>query len=464
MYCIRKNAVKLVSLLFFGLVFCASGFEVSASYYSSINGTSVNIREAPSSSAKITAKLSYSNVIVTEKKGNWSKISFGKITGWVKNDYLTASSAQKKQNPTASKKTTSTVKYAVIKGSNVNIRSSSNTNSKIIATVSNKKVQIISSAGEWYKISVNGKEGWVKKSFITESTLSSRQLQSETNTASSSTSGLIKGKDINLRSKPTKTAKIVGKISNKKVKILSKSGAWYKVSYDGLTGWVSSDFVSTSTTSASNKKAEEADEALSGTINKTNVNIRSKPSKSAKIITKLSKKKVSIIADSGDWYKISCGNTTGWISKDCVSVSGGSTSSKLVAVDRKATSLRNRLILFSRGFLGTRYVYGGSTPRGFDCSGFTSYVYKKFGINIERTATAQSRQGKYVSKSKLRPGDLVFFKTDNSKKPVTHAGIYIGNSKFIHASSGKSKRKVTISSLNENFYSKAYVTGRTFMK
>lgn len=450
MYCIRKNVVKILSLLLFGLIFYISGFEVSASYYSCINGTSVNVRATPSSSAKIVTKLSNTNVIVTATQGDWSKVSYGKYTGWVKNHFLKTS--------TTSQKTISSDKYATIKGSNVNIRSSNSTNSKAIAKVSNKQVQLLSSTGDWYKVSVDGKQGWVKKEFVTLSTSTSRQLQAGTTASASgsSDSGLIKGNNINLRSKPTTTAKVIGKLSNKTVKILSKSGAWYKVSYNGLTGWVSADFVSTSAASAS---TQNTNNTLSGLISKSNVNVRATPSSSAKIVTKLTNEKVSILSSSGNWYKISYGKTIGWVSKDLVSVSKSSSSTT------KQTTLRNRLILCSRGYLGTRYVYGGSTPKGFDCSGFTSYVYKKCGIKINRTATQQAAQGKYVSKSNLQPGDLVFFDTDGSGgKSISHVGIYIGNSNFIHASSGKSKRKVTISSLNESFYAKAYVTGRTFIK
>jgi len=461
----RKTVVKFLYLLFFGFVFYFSGFEVSASYYSCINGTSINVRSTPSSSGKIVTKLSNTNVIVTATQGDWSKVSYGKFTGWVKNEFLKSKSKTSVKTSTTSQKAVSTVKYATIKGSNVNIRSSNNTNSKIIAKVSNKKVQILSSSGDWYKISVDGKQGWIKKNFITTTPLSSRQLELEksTNASSSLGNGTIKGTDINIRSKPSKNAKIVGKLSNKKVNILSKSGTWFKISYNGLTGWVSADFISTSANSTTKK--QEANQALYGTINKTDVNLRSKPSKSAKVITKLSKKKVTILSNSGDWYKVSYGKTTGWILKNYVTVSGNNSSSNLATVDRKATTLRNRLILYSRGFLGTRYVYGGSAPGGFDCSGFTSYIYRKFGIKLERTANSQSKQGKYVAKSKLKPGDLVFFDTDGTGgKTVSHAGIYIGNGKFIHASSGSSKHKVTISSLNESFYAKTYVTGRTFIK
>lgn len=99
-------------------------------------------------------------------------------------------------------------------------------------------------------------------------------------------------------------------------------------------------------------------------------------------------------------------------------------------------------------------------PNSFDCSGFTYYVVKnKLGKSIPRTSTEQSRYGTYVSKGNLRAGDLVFFDTVGSNNGnVSHAGIYIGNGQFIHASS--TQKKVVISSLASGHYSKAFVNGR----
>ena len=105
-------------------------------------------------------------------------------------------------------------------------------------------------------------------------------------------------------------------------------------------------------------------------------------------------------------------------------------------------------------YLGVRYSYGGTTPRGFDCSGFTSYTFKKKNVKIPRTAAEQFKKGKSVSKKNLRHGDLVFFKT-SSKAKVSHVGIYVGNSKFIH-SAGKG---VAITSINDPYYWKSRYVG-----
>ena len=110
--------------------------------------------------------------------------------------------------------------------------------------------------------------------------------------------------------------------------------------------------------------------------------------------------------------------------------------------------------------LGRRYVWGATGQKNtFDCSGFTKYVYDKNGISIPRTSINQSKYGKYVSRKDLKKGDLVFFDTSKQRKGyVNHVGIYIGNGKFIHASSAK--KKVVITSLNKKFYSQRYKGAR----
>lgn len=110
--------------------------------------------------------------------------------------------------------------------------------------------------------------------------------------------------------------------------------------------------------------------------------------------------------------------------------------------------------------LGKRYVWGASGNKNtYDCSSFTKFVYKNHGIDIPRTSIKQSKFGKYVKRSELQEGDLIFFDTSKQRKGyVNHVGIYLGDNKFIHASSAK--KKVVITSLNKNFYSNRYKGAR----
>lgn len=114
---------------------------------------------------------------------------------------------------------------------------------------------------------------------------------------------------------------------------------------------------------------------------------------------------------------------------------------------------REGLIGTAMSRLGTRYRWGGTTPNGFDCSGFTGYVYSRHGKRLPRTAKEQAGQGQSVSKDGLKKGDLVFFKTTRSDR-ISHVGIYVGDGKFVHASSGGGK--VRVNNLSDGYYSKRF--------
>jgi cell wall-associated NlpC family hydrolase len=114
------------------------------------------------------------------------------------------------------------------------------------------------------------------------------------------------------------------------------------------------------------------------------------------------------------------------------------------------------LVDFAKSYMNVPYVWGGTTPKGFDCSGFTKYVMNGYGVDIRRVSQDQAKDGIYVPKDHLSVGDLVFF--DTKGDGISHVGIYIGNEEFIHASSAA--KKVTISSLKEGHYADTYVTGR----
>jgi len=219
-------------------------------------------------------------------------------------------------------------------------------------------------------------------------------------------------------------------------------------------------------------------------IIKDSVYVRSGPNTTAKPLTKVTKDRVASVIDrTGDWYKIKFeGGTVGWVRQDMLKAVSAQEASKLLALAKKGSAstkvaakskstsakppvkvaalssrVSGSLIETAKSNLGIRYRWGGTSRGGFDCSGFVSWVYAKHGVKLPRTSIQQSTHGAAVPKSSLATGDLVFFKTTRSNR-VSHVGIYIGGGKFIHASSGTGS--VTISSLNDGYYSKRYAGAR----
>ena len=122
------------------------------------------------------------------------------------------------------------------------------------------------------------------------------------------------------------------------------------------------------------------------------------------------------------------------------------------AVEAQGTG--ERIARVARKYKGAPYVAGGSSPDGFDCSGFTWYVVEKaVGIDIGRSVPAQWRVGDRVAKGKWRPGDLVFFE-NTFERGLSHVGIYLGDGKFIHAENERTG--VVVSRLDSDYYAKHY--------
>ena len=218
---------------------------------------------------------------------------------------------------------------------------------------------------------------------------------------------------------------------------------WYKVNYDGESGYMSADYLSFS---------ETMDLTAQGWVDGSDVRMRAAAGTDSEIVRVTTYgESVEILGVDGEWYKVSAGGKTGYIRGDYVSFTEPDPSQAPAA-----GSIGEQIVAFAEQFLGTPYVWAGSSPSGFDCSGFVSYVFKNFGYTVNRTAASMYSNGVAVDKSELQIGDAVFFAS--SSESIGHVGSYIGDGEFIHSSSGCGY--VTISGLDESYYSRMYVGAR----
>lgn len=257
-------------------------------------------------------------------------------------------------------------------------------------------------------------------------------------------SGQIVGTKVNVRTSPNTSSSVITKLSNSKVSIVDKSSSWYKISFSGKTGWVSSDYIKVISTKAS--------------INANGVNFRSSASTTSKIIDSLGKGTSVVILDtSSGWHKVKVGSKVGYVvtkfvtsTNTSVKTSRSTTAETINVSDDSVTdnSAISKLIAYAKKYVGVRYVYGGKSPKGFDCSGFVGYVYKNSGVKLNSSASSMYANGTKVSKSKIQAGDILFFDASSRGKAgsIDHVGIYLGNNKFIHAST--SNKKVIVQSLS----------------
>ena len=230
---------------------------------------------------------------------------------------------------------------------------------------------------------------------------------------------------------------------------------WYKVNHEGVTGYLSSEYVSFSISGSA--------KLGNGKVTGNDVNVRSAASTSASRLGSLNKGDVVAVTgiDNG-WYKISFNGKTGYVRSDYMTITKEALSSRgtEAAAASAASSKGSEIVAYAKQYLGVKYVYAGASSKGFDCSGYTMYVMKHFGYNLPHTATGQMGYGTSVAKSALQPGDWVFFcdPRRSGGKAASHVGIYIGSNQFIHASSGGGK--VQIDSLSKAYYAKYYVGAR----
>ncbi|CGG03080.1 cell wall-associated hydrolase [Streptococcus pneumoniae] len=351
--------------------------------------------------------------------------------------------------------TTSELKYTVT-ADVLNVRSGAGTGHNVISKVKSGQVlQVVGQENGWFKVNVNGQTGYVSGDFVTTGGKTETTVQQGTGTYTVNVSSL------NVRTGPSTSHTVLGSVNKgKTVQVVGEVQDWFKINFNGGTGYVSKDFVTKGGSAVSNETKQPTTNNNTTTVqtggsyvvNTGALKVRTGPATYNAVIGGVTNGKVlNVTGAENGWYKINHNGRTGYVSADFVKFVKGGVNNVTNNVQQPTTGGNTSSIAgFARSLNGSPYRPSGTTPAGFDCSGFIHYVLNKTGHEGKRQTVA----GYWSSKTKTsnpQPGDLVYFQ--NTYKPgPSHMGVYLGNGQFISAET--TETGVRISSVSNSYWSK----------
>ena len=291
----------------------------------------------------------------------------------------------------------------------------------------------------------------------------------ETNTATESkyankaVADIYSTTTLNIRKKGSINAKIVGKMKKGNIAtVLKKGSEWSKVRSGNVTGYVKNQYL---VFGDEIKNFAKQNVKKVAKVQTETLRVRKKASTDSKIVTLVSEDdKLKVKTQTDDWAKVKVDGQTGYVSKDYAKVTysfGKAKSMKQIQAEQAAkkasvsisssgsSATGSRIASYAQQFVGNPYRYGGnSLTGGIDCSGFTQQIMAKFGYSISRTSSSQSGDGRAVSTSNLRVGDLVFYGDGGS---IDHVALYIGGGQVVHASNSAPYPRGGIKISNVNY-------------
>ena len=467
-----------------------------------ITTETLNLREEPSTNSDIVAQISIGEECdVISEEGDWYEVEYGEYTGYISKEYAelvdgsTNTSNETSDNTNTVDENNSGDNTGDNTGDNSNSENNTDNNSGTNTENDNNEVD----------------------------------ASNETNTNNSgnqtSTSTTVTGRitqNTTIKIVPLINSTTIENINaNDEVTVIAQINNWVYIQTDEVSGWVISSSISIGNNTNSNDNNNDnqdstnnnsdnntgdngdsnnnADDTTDDTEFETRtmytqdyVNIRREPSTTAEIIMTVAENTaLEVIGEDGDWYRVNTSEGEAYVIKSALaneriqvtnrgSVDRGSsnnieensnkdTSSSSENTNNNSGVTGSEIVAYAKKFLGVPYVYGGASSSGFDCSGFTMYVFDHFGISMGHGAQMQSRLGEAVEANKnsktsllenLEVGDLVFFLDYETMDEIGHCGIYIGNGDFIHASSGSGYCVKINSLLPGEYYNTRYCAAR----
>lgn len=494
---LNKMFFTLLSILAFVILFT----NIAKADTVRVTTETLNLREKPSTDSNIVALISIGEECeVISEEGDWYEVKYGDYTGYISKEYaeLVGKTNSDNSDDEGESNSQSDDKDTNTDANNQNSVDSEN-------TVSNNSTS---------------------KDTTSDNTTSDNATSGNSASDAQNSSDVVKlegkiNKNTNVKIVPLISSSNIASIkANEEVMVITVMKNWVYIQADEVSGWVRSDAITVTEVKENNNKDndqnsdtgtddnQDDDKDDENSNDKTNddskdsetsfeaktmytedyVNIRKEPSTTADIIMTVEENTaLKVIGEEGDWYKVDTSEGEAYVIKSALSSERTQTTSR-GSLDRKANSdkttenssdsnkvasntskLGSEIVSYAKKFLGVPYVYGGASSSGFDCSGFTMYVFDHFGISMGHGAQMQSKLGKAVEANKnsktsllenLEVGDLVFFLDYETMDEIGHCGIYIGDGNFIHASSGSGYCVKINSLLPGEYYNTRYCSAR----
>ncbi|MEH7534427.1 peptidase M24 [Bacillus toyonensis] len=448
----------------------------------------LRVRTAPNTSSSVSGRVYEGQTLnVIGQENGWVKINHNGQTGYVSGQFVSGVSANTGATNDTNQQTVQPASgNYTVNVSSLRVRTGPSTSHTTIASITKGQVvQVVGEVQDWFKINYAGQAAYISKDYVTKggSNENGSQGNNQNNNVTVQTGGtyVVNATSLRVRTGPAAYHSVIGGVLNgTTLNVVGSEGSWFKVNYQGKTGFVSSEFVKFvkggTATPEQPKQPEKPNQGAIGDyyINASALNVRSGEGTNYRIIGALSQgQKVQVISENSGWSKINYNGQNGYIGTRFLSKTpvGG-------AVDKPNNNNNNQnnnnqnnnnnnnnntgnnsgdtssLLAYAKSMQGVPYVWGGTSANGVDCSGYIYHVFKKFGHNISR----QSVAGYWSSLPKTsspQPGDLIYFQNTYKAGP-SHMGIYLGGGSFIQSGD----KGVAIASLS-NSYWKSHFLGYT---